>query len=100
MAIWGVFEYSTKAESAFNQIRLTVDDGLIEIPDTHPEPPQPPAPPVRKIAEIIEVIDDPEKFCGDLQIDAEINIDAAMQIEELSGKNVKMCIPIKFKLSN
>lgn len=85
LAIWGVFEFTTKAESAsaFNQITLTVDDGLIEIPVTHSEPPQPPAPPVRKIAEIIEVIDDPETICGDPQIDAEIDIDAAVQIEEL-----------------
>ncbi|MDD6003235.1 MAG: energy transducer TonB [Bacteroidales bacterium] len=84
LAIWGVFEFTTKAESAsaFNQITLTVDDGLIEIPVTHPEPPQPPAPPARKIAEIIEVTDDPETICDD-PIDAEIDVDGAVQIEEL-----------------
>lgn len=84
LAIWGVFEFSTKAESAtaFNQITLTVDDGLIEIPVTHSEPPQPPAPPVRKIAEIIEVTDDPETTC-DEPIDTEIDFYEAVQIEEL-----------------
>lgn len=85
LAIWGVFEFSTKAESAGiqnNYISCGGDDELIDIIVTRPEPPQPPAPPVRKIADIIEVTNDPETICDD-PIDAEIDVDGAVQIEEL-----------------
>ena len=85
LAIWGVFEFSTKAENAGiqnNYIACGGDDELIDIIVTRPEPPQPPAPPVRKIADIIEVTNDPETICDD-PIDAEIDVDGAVQIEEL-----------------
>lgn len=85
LAIWGVFEFTTKAENAGTQnnyIACGGDDELIDIIVTRPEPPQPPAPPVRKIAEIIEVTDDPETTC-DEPIDTEIDFYEAVQIEEL-----------------
>lgn len=85
LAIWGVFEFSTKAENAAiqnNYISCGGDDDVIDIIVTRPEPPQPPAPPVRKIADIIEVTNDPETICDD-PIDAEIDATGAVQIEEL-----------------
>lgn len=85
LAIWGVFEFTTKAENGAiqnNYIACGGDDDLIDIIVTRPEPPQPPAPPVRKIADIIEVTNDPETICDD-PIDAEIDVDGAVQIEEL-----------------
>jgi len=85
LAIWGVFEFTTKAENGAmqnNYIACGGDDELIDIIVTRPEPPQPPAPPVRKIADIIEVTNDPETICDD-PIDAEIDVDGAVQIEEL-----------------
>ncbi len=85
LAIWGVFEFTTKAENGAmqnNYITCGGDDDLIDIIVTRPEPPQPPAPPIRKIADIIEVTNDPETICDD-PIDAEIDVDGAVQIEEL-----------------
>ena len=84
LAIWGVFEFSTKAETAngFNKSAIINEDDLIEIPITRPEPPQPPAPPARRIADIIEILQDPEAICSD-PIDTEIDIDAAVLVEEL-----------------
>lgn len=85
LAIWGVFEFTTKAENGAmqnNYISCGGDDELIDIIVTRPEPPQPPAPPVRKIADIIEVTNDPETICDD-PIDAEIDVNGAVQIEEL-----------------
>lgn len=85
LAIWGVFEFTTKAENAGmqnNYIACGGDDELIDIVVTRPEPPQPPAPPVRKIADIIEVTNDPETTC-DEPIDTEIDFYEAVQIEEL-----------------
>ena len=85
LAIWGVFEFSTKAENAAiqnNYISCGGDDDLIDIIVTRPEPPQPPAPPAPKIADIIEVTKDNE-IVDDLHVDAEIDVDGDVQIEEL-----------------
>ena len=84
LAIWGVFEFNTKAENTatYNEfIACGGDDDLIEIPVTRPEPPQPPAPPVIKVADIIEVVQ--EDIHVDLPIDAEVDPNSAVQIEEV-----------------
>ena len=84
LAIWGVFEFATKVENtaAYNQLAFTGDDDLIEIPITRTETPQPPAPPAPKIADIIEVTKDNEPV-NDLPVDAEIDPNTAVQIEDL-----------------
>lgn len=84
LAIWGAFEFATKAENsaAYNELIFKGDDDLIEIPITRPEPPQPPAPPAPKIADIIEVTTDNEPV-NDLPVDTEIDAGSAVQIEEL-----------------
>ncbi len=84
LAIWGVFEFATKVENTatYNQLAFTGDDDLIEIPITRTETPQPPAPPAPKIADIIEVTKDNEPV-NDLPVDAEIDPNTAVQIEDL-----------------
>lgn len=85
LAIWGVFEFTTKAENAAiqnNYISCGGDDDMIDIIVTRPEPPQPPAPPAPKIADIIEVTTDNEPV-NDLPVDTEIDAGSAVQIEEL-----------------
>lgn len=84
LAICGVFEFSTKAESAaaFNQMSVKLDDDIIEIPVTKPEPPQPPAPPMPKVPQILEIVGedvDPEEFtCA-----SEVDVDAAVKFEDI-----------------
>ena len=84
LAIWGVFEFSTKVENTavYNQLAFNGDDDLIEIPITNFEQPQPPAPPAPKIADIIEVTTDDDPV-QDVPVDTEIGENAAVQITEL-----------------
>ena len=84
LAIWGVFEFNTKAESAatFNQLSFNGGDDIIDIVITRPEPPQPPAPPMPKIAEVLQVVDN-DKEVENVTMPTEIDATAAVQIEEL-----------------
>ena len=85
LAIWGVFEFSTKAENAaaYNQLILNIDDDMIEIPVTQQEPPKmPPAPPVQKIAQIIEVVNNDQPTDND-NFNTEIDPNSSVSIQEI-----------------
>ena len=84
LAIWGVFEFNTKAENSVNnnQFVLKIDDDIIEIPVTTQQPPQPPAPPAPKVIDQLLVTPDDDPV-EDPPINAEIDANAAVQIQEI-----------------
>lgn len=84
LAIWGVFEFNTKAANSVNnnQFTLKIDDDIIEIPVTTQQPPQPPAPPAPKVIDQLLVTPDTDPV-DDPPINAEIDANAAVHIQEI-----------------
>ena len=84
LAVWGAFEFSTRAEKAEEFGPLTMAEDIVEeIPITRQEQIElPPPPPQQTVADIIEVVDDKIEINDDLTIN-EADENTAVEIQEI-----------------
>ena len=84
LAVWGAFEFSTRAEKAEDLGTVSFQEDIVEeIPITRQEQIElPPPPPQQTVADIIEVVDDKIEINDDLTIN-EADENTAVEIQEI-----------------
>ena len=82
LAVWGAFEFSTRAEKAEDLGTVSFQEDIVEeIPITRQEQIElPPPPPQQTVADIIEVVDDKIEINDDLTIN-EADENTAVEIQ-------------------